>query len=62
MSLGVCIENLILETREFRDLERTYTMLAENEEWMAVNLDKDDSTEKGLPTTVLPLLRKKSKF
>jgi hypothetical protein len=28
------------ETREFRDLERTYTMLAENEEWMAVNFDK----------------------
>jgi hypothetical protein len=28
------------ETREFRDLEQTYTKLAENEEWMAVNLDK----------------------
>jgi hypothetical protein len=28
------------ETREFRDLERTYTRLAENEEWMAVHIDK----------------------
>jgi hypothetical protein len=28
------------ETSEFRDLERTYTTLAENEEWMAVHLDK----------------------
>jgi hypothetical protein len=28
------------ETREFRDLEQTYTTLAENEEWMAVHLDK----------------------
>src|SRR5438132_14367295 len=28
------------ETREFLDLEQTYTTLAENEEWMAVHLDK----------------------
>jgi hypothetical protein len=28
------------ETREFRDLEHTYTTLAENEEWMAVHLDR----------------------
>jgi hypothetical protein len=28
------------ETSEFRDLEQTYTTLAENEEWIAVNLDK----------------------
>jgi hypothetical protein len=28
------------ETKEFRDLEQTYTTLAENEEWMAVNVDK----------------------
>jgi hypothetical protein len=28
------------ETREFRDLEQTYTRLAENEEWAAVNIDK----------------------
>ena len=27
-------------TKEFRDLEQTYTTLAENEEWMAVNVDK----------------------
>ncbi len=28
------------ETSEFRDLEQTYATLAENEEWMAVHLDK----------------------
>ena len=28
------------ETREFRDLEQTYTTLAENEEWMAAHLDR----------------------
>ena len=28
------------ETREFRDLEQTYTTLAENEEWMAVHIDR----------------------
>jgi hypothetical protein len=28
------------ETREFRHLEQIYTTLAENEEWMAVNMDK----------------------
>jgi hypothetical protein len=28
------------ETSEFLDLEQTYTTLAENEEWMAVHLDK----------------------
>jgi hypothetical protein len=26
------------ETKEFGDLEQTYTRLAENEEWMTVNL------------------------
>jgi hypothetical protein len=28
------------ETSEFRELEQTYTTLAENEEWMAVNIDR----------------------
>jgi hypothetical protein len=28
------------EATEFRDLEQTYTTLAENEEWMAVNVDR----------------------
>jgi hypothetical protein len=28
------------ETSEFRDLEQTYTTLAENEEWMAVHIDQ----------------------
>jgi hypothetical protein len=28
------------ETREFRDLEQTYTVLAENEEWMAVHINQ----------------------
>jgi hypothetical protein len=28
------------ETRELRNLAQTYTTLAENEEWLAVNIDK----------------------
>src|SRR5438874_9083890 len=28
------------EASEFRDLEQTYTTLAENEEWMAVHIDQ----------------------
>ena len=28
------------ETSELRNLEQSYTTLAENEEWMAANLDK----------------------
>lgn len=28
------------ETTELRNLEQTYTTLAENEEWMAANIDK----------------------
>jgi hypothetical protein len=28
------------ETSEFRNLEQTYTTLADNEEWMAINIDK----------------------
>jgi hypothetical protein len=28
------------ETRELRNLEQTYTTLAENEEWMAINIGK----------------------
>src|SRR5437763_806739 len=31
------------ETREFRNLEQTYTTLAENEEWMAINIDSDSA-------------------
>jgi hypothetical protein len=49
------------ETREFRDLEQTYTTLAENEEWMAVLSIRRFNGER-ITTTVLPLLRKKSKF
>ena len=28
------------ETKEFRDLEQTYTTMADNEEWLARNTDK----------------------
>jgi hypothetical protein len=28
------------ETREFRNLEQTYTTLAENAEWMTINISK----------------------
>ena len=31
------------ETSEFRNLAQTYTTLAENEDWMASNLDKMNS-------------------
>jgi hypothetical protein len=34
------------ETREFLDLEQTYTTLAENEEWMAVHIDKTTQRRK----------------
>lgn len=27
-------------TNEFRNLEQTYTTLADNEEWMEINIDK----------------------
>ena len=33
------------EIREFRNLERSYTALAENDEWLAANLDKTNSPE-----------------
>jgi rubrerythrin len=35
------------ETSEFRNLAQTYTTLAENEEWMAVHLDKTIQRRKG---------------
>jgi hypothetical protein len=48
------------ETRELRSLEQTYTTLAENEEWMAVNLDKTiqrrrDHANRGGSTDYLPI-------
>src|SRR6266540_549912 len=50
------------ETREFRNLEKTYTTLAENEEWMAVHIDIKQFNGERTTTTMLPLPRKKSKF
>jgi hypothetical protein len=41
------------ETREFRDLEQTYTTLAENEEWMAVHLDKTVQQRKNIENRAL---------
>ena len=38
------------ETREFRDLEQTYTTLSENEEWMAVHIDKTIQRRKNYDT------------
>jgi len=32
------------ETREFHDLEQTYTRLAENEEWTAVDIEENDNS------------------
>lgn len=41
-------------TSEFRNLEQTYTTLAENEEWMAINIDKTISAEKDLDNRTSP--------
>jgi hypothetical protein len=49
------------ETKEFRELEQTYTTLAENEEWMAVNVDKAIQQRENYDNSDA-LLRKKSKF
>ena len=48
------------ETRELRSLEQTYATLAENEEWMAINLDKTvqrgrDPTDHGGSTDYAPI-------
>jgi hypothetical protein len=37
------------EERECRNLEQSYTTLAENEEWLAVNHDKTVSALQGEP-------------
>ena len=42
------------ETSEFRDLEQTYTTLAENEEWMAVHLDKTTQRRKNSDNRTAP--------
>src|SRR5260370_29803206 len=42
------------ETSEFRDLEQTYTTLAENEEWMAVHLDKTTQRRKNSGNRTAP--------
>jgi alpha-amylase/alpha-mannosidase (GH57 family) len=49
------------ETREFRDLEQTYTTLAENEEWMTVHIDKTIQRKKNYDNPTA-LAEKKSKF
>jgi hypothetical protein len=36
--------SLPAEIREFRNREQSYVMLAENDEWMAANLDKTNSS------------------
>jgi hypothetical protein len=50
------------ETKEFRDLEQTYTRLAENEEWMAVNHDKTIQRRERITTTVLPLVEEEEQI
>ena len=47
------------ETSELRNLEQTYTTLAENEDWMAANIDKRVHRGK-IATTIPPPLRKKA--
>ena len=43
------------ETSEFRNLEQTYTTLAENEEWMAINIDKTIQRKKNLDNRTDPV-------
>jgi hypothetical protein len=40
---------------EFRDLEQTYTTLAENEEWMAVHIDKTTQRRKNYDNRTAPV-------
>jgi hypothetical protein len=42
------------EMREFCDLEQIYTTLAENEEWMAVHIDRTVQTEEELRQPYCP--------
>jgi hypothetical protein len=42
-----------IETSEFRNLQQTYTTLAENEEWMAINIDKTVRRRNGANRTGL---------
>jgi hypothetical protein len=42
------------ETSEFRNLEQTYTTLAENEEWMAINIDKTIQQREDLDNRTSP--------
>jgi hypothetical protein len=42
------------ETSELRNLEQTYTTLAENEEWMAINIGKTIQRKKYLDNRTSP--------
>ncbi len=42
------------ETSEFRNLQQTYTTLAENEEWMAINIDKTIQQREDLDNRTSP--------
>jgi hypothetical protein len=47
------------QTKEFRRLEQTYTTLAENEEWMVLNIDKTIQRSKIRDNHTGPLRRKR---
>jgi hypothetical protein len=42
------------EASQFRNLEQTYTTLAENEEWMAINIGKTIQRKKDLDNRTDP--------
>ena len=50
------------ETSELRNLEQTYTTLAENQEWMAANIDKTVQRRKNRDNHTAPAEEESAKF
>ena len=50
------------ETKEFRDLEQIYTTLAENQEWMAANIDNTVQRRKNRDNHTAPSEEESAKF
>ena len=50
------------ETSELRNLEQTYTTLAENQEWMAANIDKTVQRRKNRDNRTAPVEEESAKF
>jgi hypothetical protein len=50
------------ESNELRNLAQTYTTLAENEEWMEVNIDKTIQRRKNRDNRTAPVEEESAKF